>query len=85
MMDVTSLYTNIYHVDEVDTCSRFPNHRKLFTLSKTLYESTYQSRVHLPMMDVTSLYTNIYHVDEVDTCSRWMSHRCTLISTMWMK
>ena len=24
MMDVTSLYTNIYHVDEVDTCSRLP-------------------------------------------------------------
>ena len=33
MMDVTSLYTNIYHVDEVDTCSRLPNHRKLSTLS----------------------------------------------------
>ena len=42
MMDVTSLYTNIYHVDEVDTCSRLPNHRKLSTLSKTLYEFTYQ-------------------------------------------
>ena len=38
MMDVTSLYTNIYHVDEVDTCSRLPNHLKL----STLYESTYQ-------------------------------------------
>ena len=42
MMDVTSLYTNIYHVDEVDTCSRFPNHPKLSTLSKTHYVSTYQ-------------------------------------------
>ena len=42
MMDVTSVYTNIYHVDEVGTCSRLPNHRKLSTLSKTLYESTYQ-------------------------------------------
>ena len=39
MMDVTSLYTNIYNVDEVDTCSRLPNHHKL---SKTLYEFTYQ-------------------------------------------
>ena len=28
MMDVTSLYTNIYHVDEVDICSRLPNHPK---------------------------------------------------------
>ena len=37
MMDVTSLYTNIYHVDEVDTCSRLPNHPKLSTLSKTHY------------------------------------------------
>ena len=45
MMDVTSLYTNIYHVDEVDTCSRLPNHPKnslLSTLSKTLYEFTFQ-------------------------------------------
>ena len=40
MMDVTSLYTNIYNVDEVDTCSRLPNHRKLSTISKTTYEST---------------------------------------------
>ena len=47
MMDVTSLYTNIYHVDEVDTCSRLPNHRKLSTLSKTLYESPSNDGCHI--------------------------------------
>ena len=62
MMDVTSLDTNIYHVDEVDTCSSYPttlnsllslklstlpNHPKLSTLSKTLYESPTNDGCHI--------------------------------------